>query len=747
MNRLSLKKLSLFYKTIILTYAVALLCSLNANAEPIRLFKESFLDIGNHWEYQVQLTLLENDPTNLNLSQVEDITESKNVAGFDTRVRRRQISGPGISVTESVYFFINAMDQLVSAGFEEDDSTETVRDGDPTELLPLVIDTSDNNRPVGHGLYRGEDKEPGGAVWNGFEDTFVTYITEETITVPAGTFDCVVIDFRLVWDDQDGDTGRDETRFWINPDIGIIKAMTNEFDTSQGFTEQTTFTSELSSTNRTVSSGAITANFQSDITSGTAPLTVQFTDSSTAENTTITTWQWDFDNDETIDSTAQNPQWTYQEPGLYSVKLTVSDGTIEDQTTKDGLINVQVSVPNLVGLTETEARQLIEEAGLVTGTVTLEDAPAIPINNVISQDPEAEAEVDKGTAVNLVVSRGTPLLTVPNVTSLTQAEAVAALEAVGLVIATTTNENHETIPAGNVIRQDPEASSQVEQGSPINLVVSLGPPMVTVPDVTGLTQSVAEATIPDANLVVGTITSENNDTTAAGTIIRQNPEAGTQVEEGSMVNLVVSLGPPMVPVPDVLSLTESEAESTITGANLVVGSITSENHDTIPAGSVISQNPEGGEEVVEESAVNLVISLGPANVAIPNVVGQPAAEAEINLMSVSLILGTVASENSATVPPGNVIRQDPEPGNIVDSGSSVNLVVSSSEIIPLNEGWNLVSTENTISDTAFELLSDNDAIATIWQFENGRFKIATEISPLKGYYIHTFASTTLVIPL
>ena len=153
MKILSLKKFRLFNKRIIPAYAIALLCSISAIAEPVQLLNESFLNIGNHWEYQVQVTLLKNDPANLNLSQVEDITESKNVAGFDTRVRRRQISGPGISVTESIYFFINAMDQLVSAGFEEDDSTETVRDGDPTELLPLVIDTSDNNRPVGHGLY------------------------------------------------------------------------------------------------------------------------------------------------------------------------------------------------------------------------------------------------------------------------------------------------------------------------------------------------------------------------------------------------------------------------------------------------------------------------------------------------------------------------------------------------------------------------------------------------------------------
>jgi PKD repeat protein len=97
---------------------------------------------------------------------------------------------------------------------------------------------------------------------------------------------------------------------------------------------------------------SITADFTATPLSGTAPLQVQFTDLSTAENTTIKSWQWDFDNDGTIDSTIQNPLW-YYDPGIYSVSLTVSDGHISDTETKENYITAvapsEVEIGNITG--------------------------------------------------------------------------------------------------------------------------------------------------------------------------------------------------------------------------------------------------------------------------------------------------------------------------------------------------------------------------------------------------------------
>jgi len=84
----------------------------------------------------------------------------------------------------------------------------------------------------------------------------------------------------------------------------------------------------------------ITANFSATPLSGVAPLQVVFTDRSTAVNTTVKTWEWDFESDGTIDSTLQNPVFLYYDPGIYNVTLTVSNGHISDTIVKEEYIRV-----------------------------------------------------------------------------------------------------------------------------------------------------------------------------------------------------------------------------------------------------------------------------------------------------------------------------------------------------------------------------------------------------------------------
>ena len=162
----------------------------------------------------------------------------------------------------------------------------------------------------------------------------------------------------------------------------------------------------------------------------------------------------------------------------------------------------------------------------------------------------------------------------------------------------------------------------------------------------------------------------------AGNVISQNPSAGASVVPGSAVNFVVSLGPANVQVPNVVGLAQAAAQSAITGATLVVGTVTQSNSNVVPAGNVISQNPSAGASVVPGSAVNLVVSLGPANVQVPNVVGLAQAAAQSAITGATLVVGTVTQSNSNVVPAGNVISQSPSAGASVAPGSAVNLVVS-----------------------------------------------------------------------
>ncbi|RKY14926.1 MAG: hypothetical protein DRP63_07705, partial [Planctomycetota bacterium] len=100
-----------------------------------------------------------------------------------------------------------------------------------------------------------------------------------------------------------------------------------------------TFTIEVTDGQRTASkqfdlvvNPLLKADFDANPTSGTAPLTVNFSNKSTG---VVTQWQWDFDNNGTVDSTDQNPSWTYNSSGWYTVKLTVSDGTDSNTCVKE----------------------------------------------------------------------------------------------------------------------------------------------------------------------------------------------------------------------------------------------------------------------------------------------------------------------------------------------------------------------------------------------------------------------------
>jgi hypothetical protein len=115
------------------------------------------------------------------------------------------------------------------------------------------------------------------------------------------------------------------------------------------------------------------------------------------------------------------------------------------------------------------------------------------------------------------------------------------------------------------------------------------------------------------------------------------------VPQGSSVDLVVSSGPPMTTVPNVVGMTQANAQSVITGAKLIVGAITQANNDTMPAGSVISQNPAAGAAVPVGLSVSLVISLGPVIPPLEITITSPFDGEMVNLPK-TIVRGTIRSD-------------------------------------------------------------------------------------------------------
>ncbi len=226
--------------------------STSVESATYRLIPENFLAIGNHWEYQIHITKDEGDPVNWWGTLVWDITQSVNISGFNTIKTQQVYTIPGVvSDTEFQYHFLSS-EYLVEVREEGNDSYETVRNDDPWEIFPIWVSDTDNNRYVGHGEYNGHDKVPPYYDWTGFNDYHITYLRQETITVPAGTFNCIVVSSREDWEDDSGWWGYCNQNTWMSPSVGVIKYEEECWvwnnDEKVGY-DETVLTGELTSTN------------------------------------------------------------------------------------------------------------------------------------------------------------------------------------------------------------------------------------------------------------------------------------------------------------------------------------------------------------------------------------------------------------------------------------------------------------------------------------------------------------------
>ncbi len=399
---------------------------------------------------------------------------------------------------------------------------------------------------------------------------------------------------------------------------------------------------------------------------------------------------------------SQNPPaGSFEQPG-FSVELVVSKG------------REPVEVPDVADVSLSDAQAVLTSAGLTVGTVTQAYHATILAGRVINQTPSAGASVMPGLAVDLVMSQGPAPVAVPDVVTMPFEDAKTVLTSAGFVVGTVTEAYHTSVAAGRVINQNPSAGSLKQPGLAVDLVVSQGPEFVEVPDVGGMSLTEAETALTSAGFVVGTVTEAYHTSIAAGSVISQNPLAGSFEQPGLAVDLVVSQGPEPVAVPDVAGMSLSGAETALTSVGFVMGTVTEAYHASIAAGTVISQNPSAGSFEQPGLAVDLVLSQGPEPVAVPDVVGMPFENAAAALYGAGLLVGTVTEEFSEDQVPGTVIRQTPASGSPVLPGSEVELVVAKAPIgiSSIEELQKIGNDEAYPLDGYYILENDIDASAT-----------------------------------
>jgi serine/threonine-protein kinase len=186
----------------------------------------------------------------------------------------------------------------------------------------------------------------------------------------------------------------------------------------------------------------------------------------------------------------------------------------------------------------------------------------VPEGQVVDQTPKANAKVDEGSVVNLVVSSGVGKVEVPNLVGKTQAQATSLLTNAGFK-AQVVPQPSDDKPAGEVLEQNPAAGTQQDKGSTITLTVSSGLPQVAVPSVAGDDLAGASATLGAAGFKV-TSTQQSSTTVAAGTVITTNPGPGTQLAKFSTVQVIVSSGPPATTTTTTTTAPTTTSSSTTT---------------------------------------------------------------------------------------------------------------------------------------------------------------------------------------
>jgi serine/threonine-protein kinase len=258
---------------------------------------------------------------------------------------------------------------------------------------------------------------------------------------------------------------------------------------------------------------------------------------------------------------------------------------------------------------------------------------------------------------------------VPNVVGLKRNRAVAIIERNDLEAKI--SESFSERPPGEVLDQDPNAGTRIQKGQSVTITVSAGVEQVSVPRVVG--KDVAEAISILNNDGFDVVTRKVFSDQPENTVTKQNPKAGATVDRGSRVTLNVSQGVQTVTVPDVLSQGQDDATGEIQQAGLEVNVVQAES-DT-EAGVVIDQDPDAGVEAEIGSTVTITVSTGPSTVSVDSVIGLDENSAIAQLEGAGF---QVDVQEQTVFNPDNdgvVIDQSPAPGEEVDPGSTVTILV------------------------------------------------------------------------
>ena len=263
----------------------------------------------------------------------------------------------------------------------------------------------------------------------------------------------------------------------------------------------------------------------------------------------------------------------------------------------------KAAVPDVVGKQFEAARTVLINAGFKVERQGV--TSSVVKDRVLREDPQPGTKTKKGSTITLTVSDGPGTTVVPDVTNLAGGAGQEGPQGAGL-------QDHRPERALGRDREGarhpdlaPSGGQQIERGTLVTVFISSGPARVTVPNVTG--QNEASATAELSNVGLKADVTEEESSESPGTVLRQSPSAGSKVDKGGTVTIVVAKAPTKVQVPGVIGEDQGSASSALSAAGLTVVADTQDVTDQAQDGVVVSQNPAEGAQVKKGSKVTIVV--------------------------------------------------------------------------------------------------------------------------------------------
>ena len=273
-----------------------------------------------------------------------------------------------------------------------------------------------------------------------------------------------------------------------------------------------------------------------------------------------------------------------------------------------------VSVPNVVGLSQADAKSQIEAAGLEWELNPEKVASdTVEKDSVASTDPAGGAQAEKGSTVRVTISSGPDSVTLPdNLVGMSPDDARQAVEALGLKWEVNSSKvASDTVAEGKVAQTNPSPGSKVKAGQTITAYLSSGSDQVEVPDLVGMSQDQARSALKAVGLELGNVTTVDSDKDK-DRIVSQDPETGSKVKKGTTIAVSISTGKAaQVEIPTVVGISREDAEAQLKALGLTV--TVEEVSGSQPSGQVTAVEPGEGSKVDKNSTVKLKVSKGSAS--------------------------------------------------------------------------------------------------------------------------------------